>query len=246
MTFILIKLKVKKNWKRCSLRGEIILCKISQCFQGIVEKKCLPVVRSMKFRVQILLYGFITPVSITLILKNDLKRCCLWRNAPCQNFTLIFRNCVKLCLPGLWCMEFRVKIWFYEFITLVSIILRKKKWLEKVLFVRKNAPWQNLAVFSRNCEKLCLPGVRSMIFRVQILLYGFMTLVSISLKLKNDFKTGAICMVKCCLAKSRQYFQELWKTLPSQDSKYEIRGTDIVVWFLDACCSHTESEEIIG
>ena len=58
-------------------------------------------------------------------------------------------------------------------------------------------------------------------------------------------KEGAVCVEKCNLAKSC-YDHEVWKTLPSRNSKYDILGADIILLIQDSSLKDIKSGNIIS
>ena len=82
-----------------------------------------------------------------------------------------------------------------------------------------------LLCFSRKHENVCLPGTQSMNFWVEKLLFGFLTLVSRTLKLKKWF-SKMLSARRNALWKNLVDFEELWKTLHSWNSKCELLGRD--------------------
>ena len=65
-------------------------------------------------------------------------------------------------------------------------------------------------------------------------------------EIKKMTEKGAVCAEKRSFAKSRNVFWELWKILPSRNSKYEFLGIHLIVWALDSCFKLVKIKKIIG
>ena len=115
----------------------------------------------------------------------------LVRNAPWENLGLFSGNCEKLYPSGTRNVISWVPISLYGLSNLSLRLLKIKKWLKKILSAWRNAPLQNLAMFSGNCENSAFLKLEVWIFCYRFYFMDSWLVFQSDKNEKSDWK-------KCC------------------------------------------------